>query len=773
MTDTAPALDTKSRDVTFWLDQVKRYDRYVQKWTTRAKKITKVYLDQHRDVNSSKREYAMLWSNTETLKPAVYSQPPTAVVSRRFKDADPVARTASEILERAINYTIDCSEVDARLEQMRDDYLLVARGTGWVRYEPDMRQVQPPPVMLQGPIGGEFYDDGQGNQIGLDDPRVQHDEEGLPYVVDDPYEEVAYERVCIDHVNWPDFGFTPARVWEEVRAVWRVAYMTREALVKRFGKEIGDKVGLDHKPDRIVDEGADDRSESEAKATVYEIWDKHGDKVVFVAKAYDEVLGDVPPFLKVKGFFPCPKPAWGTKTNDALISVPDYVFYQDQAEEINTLTARIAYLTDALKLVGFYKAGPDGDGSSAIEGAMRGGDENKLVPIPGWAAFKDAGGAKGMIEWVPVDMVIQVLAGCYEARKQLIEDVYQITGISDILRGSTDAAETATAQSIKAQWGSIRIKDRQKTMAKLARDCCRLIGEVIADKFSPETLMTMTGIKMVPEAQKKQAQAMVQQMQQRAAMQAAPPPTGGTALSPQMPPAAMGGPGAAPPAAPPMAPPKPPEIPPELQQILDTPTIEEVMGLLRDDASRDFRIDIETDSTVQPDEDADKQRAVELVTAVGGFIQQVVPIVQQVPQLAPLAAEMLLFSVRRFRGGRTMEEAVEKSMDQLVQQAANPQPPPPDPAMLKAQTDEKRLGLDTEVAKAKVVLEQGWQALDADKIEVDRQQQAQDRALNAHQADQDRGLQERQGQQSDRTTRAGLAARAAQQQRPQGNGASR
>jgi hypothetical protein len=42
--------------------------------------------------------------------------------------------------------------------------------------------------------------------------------------------------------------------------------------------------------------------------------------------------------------------------------VPDFIFYQDQCDEIDALTKRIAALTDSLKLVGFYPGGPQGEG---------------------------------------------------------------------------------------------------------------------------------------------------------------------------------------------------------------------------------------------------------------------------------------------------------------------------------------------------------------------------------------------------------------------------
>lgn len=646
-------------------------------WRERARAISDRYRHEAARTDATRR-FAMLWSNIETLKPAVYARAPKAEIGRRFKDADPVGRIAADMLERASNIVIDCNDLDTTLRTVRDDFLLIARGQAWIRYVPEMRQVAPP----------------QG----------------------EPFDEVAYERVCVDYVHWEDFGHTVARTWPEVRAVWRRVFKTRDELVQRFGKEAADRVSLDHSPNGTSDKG--DADPALKKATVYEIWDRVDRKVYFIPKSGQEPLAVEDPPLSFEGFFPCPRPAYGTLTSDSTAPIPDFIYWQDQAEEINDLTQRIAMLTDSLKLVGFYAGGPDGDGSAAIQTALRPETQNAMIPVDSWAAWAEKGGVRGLIEWLPVDMVVKVLTGCFETRKQLVQDVYEITGISDILRGASDASETATAQQIKANWGSLRVRDRQSELARFARDCVRLVGEVIAEVFQPQTLVAMTGIKLPTKAEQEQAKATIAQQ------------TGGTASPPQMPPGAMGGPGAGPPPGPPMAPPQPPPVPPEVEQMLSSPTIEDVMQLLRSGAAREFRIDIETDSTIQPDEDAEKARRTEFLTAVGGFMQQVGPMVQVMPQTAPMFAEMLMFGVRGFRAGRQLEDVIERTMGQIVQAAQQPKQPPMDPvAMAKAENDKGRLELDTREAQAKVVLEQGWQSLEADKLRQQGQQHAMDTAV--------------------------------------------
>jgi hypothetical protein len=124
-------------------------------------------------------------------------------------------------------------------------------------------------------------------------------------------------------------------------------------------------------------------------------------------------------------------------------------------------------------------------------------------------------------------------------------------------------------------------------------------------------------------------------------------------------------------------------------------TIDAVVQLLRDDRMRGFRIDIETDSLVESDQQAERASANELVTAIGGFFKEFGPIVQAMPPLAPLASGLLQFAVRRYKVGAELEELIEKCMGEVQEHLANPPPPQPDPteqiklqiAQMKAQSE--------------------------------------------------------------------------------------
>ncbi|OYD03718.1 hypothetical protein [Rhizobium sp. N4311] len=614
-----------------WQQELERAQRYFKSWVDRCTKIEKIYLQQQADQTSAaKRRFPMLWANTSVLQPAVYARVPQPVVERRFKDSQPVARMASELVERNLAFTADDADLDSVMRAVRDDFLLCARGTVWLRYEADFEPIDmgvEPSDAAGGDLNGGMGQDGAA-----------------------ALEQITDERVCMDYVHWSDFLHSPARRWQDVTWVARRVPMTDDEFDKRFPEGraslAANGAGSNHGTNQT------ERAQDEGKTYVWEIWCKTEDYTVWIAEGSPVALEVSEPPLKLTRFFPCPRPAFGTLSTGSLIPVPDYVYYQGQCDEIDLLTKRINKLTDQLRLKVFYPSG-DGSVSPAIEKAMRPENDTVMVPIPEWAAFTDKGGSNAIVT-LPIDQVQKVIVACIEVRKQLIEDVYQITGISDIVRGDTQASETATAQRIKSQWGSIRIRDRQAELARFARDIVALAGEIICDQFQPETLMLVSGIQLPTAAQKQQFQMQLQQQQMMAQQTAARAQQMGQ----------------------PAPPPQPPQVPPEVQQMMQQPTIDEVVQLLRNDSVRGFRIDIETDSTIEPDEDAEKQRRMEFVQMIGGFMQQAGAIAQQTPMLVPVMVETLLFAARGFRAGRQLENTLEQVGAQLSQAATAPKPPP-------------------------------------------------------------------------------------------------
>lgn len=305
------AAEAKTPLVQKWTTAIAAYEKDFKPWETRGEKILKRYRDEQRvtkDRGSAK--FNILWSNVQTIVPAVFARLPKPDVSRRFRDNDPVGRVAALILERALEFEIEhYPDYRAAMKNSVMDRFLPGRGVAWVRYEPHI-------TTTEVPIDGEPMPE-EGVQV-TEDADVAEPEEVQAE------EELEYECAPVDYVHWKDFGHTQGRCWEEVTAVWRKVYMRREALVKRFGEEKGKKIPLDTRPDDQKKGGYQDSGDYEA--CIYEICDKETGKFYWMANSMPDMLDERDDPLKLEGFFPCPRPLYATLTTDNLIPVGQMSF---------------------------------------------------------------------------------------------------------------------------------------------------------------------------------------------------------------------------------------------------------------------------------------------------------------------------------------------------------------------------------------------------------------------------------------------------------------
>ena len=634
-------------EVERWLGHIKTYENAFAKWESRVTKILKRYRDD-RGTDDAKRavSFNILWSNVQTLSAATFAKLPKPDVSRRFKDNDPIGRIASLILERALGYEIEhYSDYRAMLKACVLDRFLGGRGTAWARYEPHFKAI-------------ERGESPEGIQVTED--------------VEAPVEELEYECAPLDYVHWKDFGHTVARTWEEVSAVWRLVYMTREALVKRFGEK-GETVPLDAQPEDMRNTGAAQSTDAESmRGLVYEIWDKETKQAIWIAKSLGSELDRRDDPLGLEEFFPCPKPIYATLTNDRLEPVPDFTIYQDQADELDLLSARIDGLIGALKVAGVY------DGAIVeLQRLFQEAGNTQLIPVKNWAAFAEKNGLKGAIDLVDLSNIVTALQQAYMAMEQVKEQVYELTGISDIVRGQSEASETATAQQIKGQYASLRLKTYQEGVAEFSTEALQIKAQIMCNKFSPETLLMISAADQL-NVTDTDVLAVAPQLGQ------APPP------QPQMP--------GMPPQ--PSAPPPIATMPQEAKKkIVFDAALKLLMGerVVNPEASginpmRSFRVDIAADSLIYLDEKLEQEARMNFIGAQGSFMQQLVGLLANAgpaaPALLPVAMELWKFSVTSFKVGKSIEGAFDEATEKLKEMAK--QPPPPNPEVIKEQEKTKQ-----------------------------------------------------------------------------------
>ena len=163
---------------------------------------------------------------------------------------------------------------------------------------------------------------------------------------------------------------------------------------------------------------------------------------------------------------------------------------------------------------------------------------------------------------------------------------------------------------------------------------------------------------------------------------------------------------------------------PPADQALAIPALALLKG---DEGLLHYRVAVETDSTVETDQAADKAAWSDMLQAVAAFMGAMMPVIQGITQLVPSAApafaamtgDLLTGGIRRFKAGASVESSIEAAFEALGQ-AAQAGPPPPaapaaapkpvDPvaaakvqasvqiASLKAQSEDRRTQLDAAVA---------------------------------------------------------------------------
>jgi hypothetical protein len=487
-------------------------------------------------------------------------------------------------------------------------------------------------------------------------------------------ERIEYECAPVDYVHWRDFGHTIARTWEEVTAVWRRVYMSRPALVERFGEEMGYKIPLDTKPDDLKQSYKSDDGVYEA--VIYEIWDKETGKVLWISKSLGKIVDERDDPLGLENFWPCPKPLYATLTTDSLEPIPDFTIYQDQARELDVLCDRIDGLINALKVRGVYDAS-----ASELQRLFSEGENNTMIPVSNWMAFAEKQGMKGAIDLVDLTPFASALMSCYQAMDQVKGQIYELMGIADIQRGQTDPSETLGAQIIKSNNAAGRLKTQQHAVVDFATSLLSIKAQIICNHFTDDTLIKISGAMQLSDTDK------------------------------QM--------------------------------------IPQAIALLRDEASKNFRIEVTSDSMIYQDEQQEKQDRIAFLAAVGQYMQMALPAAQASPELTPMLCEMLKFGVTAFKAGKQLEGIIDETADKLreTQKQSEGQPKPPPVEIQKAQMENQakmqQLQMTAQLEQAKL---QGQMELEKAKQEYQAQENQLKFQLEAQRNQADMDMQSRVAQ---------------------------
>jgi hypothetical protein len=446
-----------------WIAEIDLATKEFEPYWKRCEEIERRYrMEDEQGETRDDQSLSLLWAQVQTEIPAIYQRRPQPQVSRRFKSKDVPARVASLMLERYLAVDLERDGIDGQAESMVRSYLLFGRAIVWVDNEPVI-------------------------------------------VADEGNERVVDMKAPITYLSPRDFLHSASPTWREVTWVARRHFFTRDKAeqtfadgMRRFGwtKE---ELSLDAQPTYGSEEQKRAAGDVFKRATIWEIWDSASGMVVFLSKSLPVLVDVRSQPLKLESRFPVPEPAYGTLTDGSLIPVPDYCQWQSLSEEIDELSTRIRYLSEACRVGGAYD-----QSNPALANILKATSENQLVPVENWKAFGEKGGLNGAISWLPVEEIATTLKIVSEQRDARLELLNQLSGFTDVMRGQGDPRTTATQDRIKSNYGSLRLQEKQSDFTRFMDRILRVKAEIIAELAPPEVLIMVSSVSELPEVAREQ-----------------------------------------------------------------------------------------------------------------------------------------------------------------------------------------------------------------------------------------------------------------------------
>lgn len=599
-------------DFAYWKQQIETAKSNLKTYFSQAKECEEAY--HNIDLN-----YNIFYSNTEILASNLCISTPKADIQRRFlkkleKDRikSNIYAEVAKVLGGAVDYVADTSNLDEENLSAVRNSVIVGRGVIWLDYE----------------------------------PTIAIDELGQEYVSD--------RKINIESLNYDEFLFSNA---EKTKSIWWVArrhLLTREDIKRRFG----------YSPEDMELQFKQDDETQLKRGEVWEIWDKNSKKRGFIllSDKRRKMLEEVDDPYRLEDFFPCDFLGF---IEDKTKPVPEYLIYKKQANLLEVVSKKIAQIEDEVKYVTIVGSQDKGISSKIV--SARNGD---VISIPS----QDLTGAvESLVATTPVDKAVILLDHLNNDRERIKLGIYDITGISDIMRGVTDSQETATAQKIKGLFGSLRFQSRQKKVQNFRKNIYKIIAEILAEHYDAETLADIT-CTYLPTNEDKMQIALIQK---------------------------QGG-----------------QITPEMREVLEQPTWDDILAVLRNDKLRNYTVDVETVATAFDDTELQNQ-------GIRAITELYLSMVQNAENLSPATlkgfiplVKMNLSSIKVSSAvGNQLEEAIETAYKEAEQEAQ--QPPAPNPELMKIQAQIENDKQEIEIKKQEVAIKQQ----EADRKEAELQAQ--------------------------------------------------
>lgn len=613
-----------------WLDRYSEIEKSQKEYKSECKKIKKAYRKENNGQYGN-----LFWANIEFQLPYLYSKKPKPYIEQRFKNGNPTERMVCDLLEKCLTVQMDGFDFDNTIKMIVRDFCLYGKGVPFIRYSADVIDIEE-----------KIRDDG--------------------IVIEESMSFKENERTWIDYIPYDRFYCFPNKgTWEDQSGIMIENMMTKREALDRFGKVI-----LEFKKQNEEDQEKDPKCYK-----IIEVWDKTTKSVYWISEDYKEGLLDTSedPF-KFEGFFPCPRPLLSNITNDELTPVPDYVQYKDRLNKIDRDSKQKNKLSSTIRKAGVY----DQSIFNVIADLYRDPSSNGLFPITRKNEEVSSITLQQAISWLDMtDQINSVMALRNEIEWEK-NQIFEETGLSDIMRGNSNPNDTASAVNKKAYYGTMRIQDKQIEIQRVLRDLIKMMAYVISELFDEETILKMTGY----------------------------------------------------------VPPKDPE-----QAMEQYSSFQRAIQLLRNDKLRCFLIDVETDITSIPDTPEEQAAMSKIIGELSGTVAEIIPYVKNNPETLDFYENLILQGVRNQRAGRVFENSVSQMFDKIRQQIQQDQQQTeqPDPAaqlaMQKVQAENMRTQTEQMKAETDKMYKQGQLSVKEQELALKKEKQDVDAMLTAEEID--------------------------------------
>lgn len=464
--------------------EIKREQKNKRLWTTIPNSVRK------------KTKYPAWYSIFKIRQPLWLSRVGIPIGKDTTQDGnDNLGAVAAIIKERlAINLAKSFDFFDV-MSCARDDCL--ATNFGMVRAYYEATDVKEQVKIRLTPIpqedGTQIFIDPEGEQVISED--ISQDDEGF-FLETEEVIDVKDEKVCLEPVLYRDCYIDPSiRRWSRCKQLAFEELYTELEFKAIFGAKAYAKLPKD-------DDGSDNKGKK-FLVKVYEYWDFYTKEVRWLPALGDEFIypkeylpeqdteEDLNGIYDLEGFFPTPKPLVINQATDHFWPIPEYFQVVDILEDIHTIFSRMMLLTKSIRSRLLFDNNVEG-----LASALNELSEADAIGVSNLSqALVNTGGSiEGVVQYIPVEKMIQSLDQMYQALEQRLNTLYKLTGTSDLLQGLiTDPTQrTFGERQMLEKYALNQSAEGQRKMAEFVRDSYELLCEMALKNFKDESLLKYT-----------------------------------------------------------------------------------------------------------------------------------------------------------------------------------------------------------------------------------------------------------------------------------------